>query len=363
MTPIVVIPCLNESEVLGATVASLGFGADGGAGEALLVLVDNGSTDGTRSLMEDIVGRSPAGASIRIASEPERGFVPARRAGILAARTFAIEHGMREDEALILQADADTRYAPGYVAAMTAAAISGGPGRLYEGRNSVPPREDDRCPGFQALAGVVDEAFEPYFGDAAHDVIVDDKVAGFMLSDYRRWGGHRREFAATGQEIMAETTRLFIRARLGGGARVVVEGASAVTSQRRTLEEPALAFATAGYPYDRAWCVQWLARYRGARGIGDFVPPPSRAGIAEAVRERRRHLAALFGVLPRAIARMSGQGGNELLSSTWASIEHELKLPNAQTTLARPGLLLERVLGISQLQVDRLLRGDASLPP
>ena len=122
----VVIPCLNEQETIAATARSLGFGegVDPPAG-AQLVLVDNGSSDGTWDVMGRVAAEAPSGVVQRIV-EGERGFVPPRDQGVRHAALLAAERGCQADQLLILQADADTEYLPHYIERMR-----GGRGRGY----------------------------------------------------------------------------------------------------------------------------------------------------------------------------------------------------------------------------------------
>lgn len=297
MLTVVVMPCRDEEAGLRTACASLGFDDGPAPPDAHLVLVDNGSRDGTWRAMSGVRDRAAPG-SVTCVREPRHGHVPARVRGVRAAGELAAERGLTHGDVLLVQADADTGYGSRYVAHMAAAARDLGPGCLLEGR-SVPPRpERDACADFRALEADVDAVVGPLLNpDEALDAIVDDKTAGFLLSDYLRWGGHRREFTSAGHEVLAETTRLWLRARAAGASRRHVHGATAVTSQRRILADPALAFATAGFPRDAGWVAAWGATYEGARGMEAFRPG-GEAQVDGAIRSRVSHLIAMFRVLP-----------------------------------------------------------------
>jgi hypothetical protein len=336
-----------------ATVESLGF-FPGRAGDAVLVLVDNGSTDATRTLMDSMARRLPAGI-VTVVSEPERGFVPARLAGIRAATALAATRGIGEDAVLIIQADADTRYGPGYCFAMAAAAEAGEAGQLYEACNVPLNDTDDPCTRFDELANSVDKTLDPFFADPSYDVVVDDKVSAYRLGDYRRWGGLRREWDASGDEVFAETTRLFLEARLAGARRVTVEAASAVTSRRRVLEDPAVAFSTAGFPRGHRWIAGWRSRYRGATELSQFALPSTRPVLAEAVGERKRHMLGLFCVLPALVAKLMGPE-HEVRVAAHLGVVEALGLADVGTARSRPSTLVEQVLSISDRHVEELMR-------
>lgn len=300
MIPFVVVPMLNEVASIAATCRSLGFPGGPATSGAVLVLVDNGSTDGTIEVAESI--RTSCGDDrMVVVHESCRGYVPARVAGVHAVFSEAERLQFPPDRVLVLQADADTVYERGYVHAMVEAANAEGRGVLLEGASIPPPRDQDTCRLFRELEGWVDGTL-PMAGEEL-DVVVDDKVSGYRLSDYEAWGGHIREFreADGPDELFAETTRLFIRARLRSGARRFrVENALATTSSRRILEDPSLAFATAGFPREKSWVRDWHRTYSGARSLADFTVD-NLDGLVDVIATRRRHLSALFQLLPQMV--------------------------------------------------------------
>src|SRR5437764_1322656 len=96
----VVIPCLNEEHTLADTCQSLGFGADCETEpDSVLILVDNGSEDGTRVVAEQVQNNAPTGTVV-IAEEPERGYVPPRRKGNNLAAEIAVERRLPEQAIL-----------------------------------------------------------------------------------------------------------------------------------------------------------------------------------------------------------------------------------------------------------------------
>src|ERR1700730_5512301 len=111
----VVMPCLNEQQILAHSCASLGFGAGRTPpANSFLVIVDNDSSDGTREVAASIKAQSPPGCVI-VVSEPEKGHVPARQRGTITAQMTARERGIARTNTLILQVDADTHYSENYV--------------------------------------------------------------------------------------------------------------------------------------------------------------------------------------------------------------------------------------------------------
>jgi dolichyl-phosphate beta-glucosyltransferase len=84
----VVVPCFNEERRLDvpAFIEFLELGPIGPAGSVAVefVFVDDGSTDGTRRVLEDIRGKRPSAGRV-VEQRPNRGKAEAVRRGILAA--------------------------------------------------------------------------------------------------------------------------------------------------------------------------------------------------------------------------------------------------------------------------------------
>lgn len=305
-----VIPCFDEEGFIEATASSLGFGETGvaAADDVFLVLVDNGSTDGTLGLLQRIASSSRPGA-VRVLEEPERGFVPPRRRGAYFVGELAAEIGVTPEEFLVLQADADTFYLPGYAQYMWEA-MRGRQGYLLEGATRRPADFEADHPEYHALERSIDESLERIGVSDEEEVIVDDKACGYLLSDYRRWGGHFREEDRLGGTVHAETTRLFLRARLAHGARKIrVDPAQAEPSRRRIIEEPALHFATSGFPREDAWLRAWRERHPKQWTVDEFASSLDHPDVQEACFYRAAHDVALFALLPWVLARARDPAG------------------------------------------------------
>lgn len=99
----VVIAARNEERLLGEQLDALL--AQEWDGEWEVIVVDNGSTDGTRKVVEEYATRSPR---LRYVSAPDRG-----------EKSYAANTGVRASEApAVAFCDADDVVAPGWVAAM-----------------------------------------------------------------------------------------------------------------------------------------------------------------------------------------------------------------------------------------------------
>lgn len=324
MLTFIVMPCLNEADLIARTTASLGFSAEGDVpADTHLVVVDNGSTDGTIDILGRI--RDAAGAPVHICSEVRRGYVPPRHRGVIEAAEIARRCGADPADVLILQADADADYKRGYVVAMQSAA-TGKAGVMLEGSIRRPDEFVDTHPGYVAAEHLVDDEVEPRFATDQDDVVVDDKVCGYRLADYNLWGGLFEENTARGDAIHVETTRLFMRARLAHGARKVrVNPAGAAPSSRKVALHPWLHYATAGFPREDSWArarTQQAARSDDAHDMDRFALAVLDGLELEAVYLRRAHQLALFRFLPALVAvALAGGNSTELLPDVRAALD------------------------------------------
>ncbi len=294
METFIVVPCLNEQEHLAVTCSSLGF-CHGSSSPARLVLVDNDSTDATPRVMVQIRDSMGLGEVILV-HEPVRGYVPARRAGVREVAEVARQEHLHPDDVLVLQADADTLYLPGYIDAMRGA-LSGRHGEFLEGAAVTGRHFSSQFREFDELCRSVDSAMEPWLAEDDAQIVVDDKVCGFLLSDYYDWGGHKREVDNFGQEIHAETTRLFMRAKQRGSVRrVKVDAARAVPSRRKLYIQAPAYFASAGFPRDAEWVRLWTQYPETSREF--LASPYTWTSVERAIKSRRRHQLAFFALLP-----------------------------------------------------------------
>src|ERR1044072_5000817 len=135
----IVLPYLNEQETLGSTCSSLGFGTGTNSTPqgVTLILVDNGSTDNSAGVAENVRKASLEG-SVLIGHERERGYVPPRRRGNIMAQMLLNSIRGSSQDVIVLQADADTYYGEGYVTAMRSATQTIGTNVLIEACTSYP---------------------------------------------------------------------------------------------------------------------------------------------------------------------------------------------------------------------------------
>ena len=344
MLTFVVMPCLDEAALIADTTASLGFSSGETPADTHLIVVDNGSTDGTRDILERIRRESPT--PVHIFAELERGYVPPRRKGVAAAEALARTAGADPSSVLILQADADTTYKRGYISAMRAAA-AGQTGILLEGSTRAPPDFEEAHPTYVAAERLVDEATEPLDAADKDEVVVDDKVCGYRLSDYLVWGGLFDEVTPSGDYVHAETTRMFIRAKLRHGARKVrVNPAGAASSRRKVTEDPWLHYATAGFPREATWVrgsTRDESRGRRVVDIDDFAGRVLQAKEPDAVYFRRAHQLALFRYVPALIASVAAGSTTSELPDDVAAVLAALPCRSRDDLAQGPGLGLVEV--------------------
>jgi hypothetical protein len=363
MHAFIVVPCFNEENSLAATCASLGFGKDQSPPEHVgLVLVDNGSTDRTRSVMEAVRDQSPLGL-VTVTYEPERGFVPPRRRGIEVAGALADAAAIDRDAVLVVQADADTLYGPGHVVALMSAAKAAGPNALVEGTTAVPPEFAAVHSDYLALCAQVDAAVRDFCVPQADDVIVDDKVCAYRLADYLAWGEHQREYDPDSEEIHAETSRLYMRARTFGARKVPVDAAIAWPSRRKIYEHPALYFITDGFPHGGPWSARWRQVHPEMTGFDALSAPGS--ARTEAIFLRQAHELILFGVLPTWIAGAVGPTSTPSpLAQRLAPLVDSLPALTPEFLRSSPGRALWIAMNLIEKRPDdlkRFLLGNAAL--
>ena len=330
-----------------AAAGSLGFGAGTprAASDIFLVMVDNGSTDGTLDAMARIQSGSRSG-SVVILGEPERGYVPPRRRGTLFLQDLADRMGQPPECWLVLQADADTAYLPGYAQWMQQF-LGSRHNVLLEGAVKRDAGFDALYPAYRELERSVAETLEASPVADEDEIVVDDKTCGYRLSDYLRWGGHFREYDEAGCEIHAETTRLLLRARLAHGTiKLRVNPAQAVPSRRRILEDPALHFATAGFPREELWVRRWRERHPSRRTLIEFPSPPADAEVVEACFYRRAHEIALFWLLPWLVRRARDGDGFSAPDPFTAGLLDLVPALRADQLAESPALALQAVLAL-----------------
>ena len=351
MLTFVVMPCLNEAGHVAAAAASLGFaGGTEPPRDAELLLVDNGSTDGTPEILQRIARASPG--AVRALSEPVRGYVPPRHRGVVEAAASARARGVEPRDVLVLQADADTAYKPGYVAAMRAA-VAGHESVMLEGATRRPSDFEADHPDYVRAERQADGGVEALEGLDEDEVVVDDKACGYRLSDYLAWGGLFEERSERGEQIHAETTRLFMRARLGSGARKLrVNPAGAASSRRRVIEDPWLQFATSGFPRERSWADRWTGLRRPGRDVDEFARAVLAGEEPDAAFLRRAHANALFRVLPILVARALGSEDRANAPADVATALRALPARSAADIAARPGRTLAEVLALIDTRPD-----------
>lgn len=330
----ILLPFLNEESTLAATCASLGFGTPYPPDDTYLILVDNASTDASPEIARSIQEASPNGR-VLLVLEPERGFVPVRRRAVHVAHTLSRKMGIEPANVLLVQADADTLYSDGYVEAQRSVAEAAGVGMLIEATTSRPALFKSTYPRYAKLSETVDARFEEAERMVESiGVVVDDKAAAFRLADYYKWGGFTKE-SYGGEEILLETSRLFIAGRASGAQRVSNDKAHAWHSVRRIEEQPLRELAMAGFP-----------RSAGLTPASshDRLPLLEQALAAGApwpvfeLSQRSAYLAALLVMLPFHVAR--SLGSVPVYSSAIGAALRTVPIRTQSDVERRPGRLI-----------------------
>lgn len=354
MKTIIVVPCYNEQQHLMLTCLSLGFGTKNQSEheDHILIIVDNNSTDFSRRIARQIRSSSPS-SQVVIVNEREQGYVPARRRGNHEALKIAERLEISPSEILILQADSDTIYSQGYVNEMTKQAVCLGKNKLIQAQvkyESIFYREH---PQYIELCNKIDEKFQSFYGDMEHDFIVDDKAAGYWLSDYFLWGGHRSSLDSNGQEIYAETTRLFLSAKALGASRADVSTAFATHSSRKIIQNCVNHFVTAGFPRTYSWQIAFQSTF--AISTNDCTQCLKGNISVENIHMRELHLLALFYILPLHVDLALANHVDSLSTELAAFLVSSLPTRTAQDLLKNPGLFLSDSLEIIDKNSGKIL--------
>jgi hypothetical protein len=212
---------------------------------------------------------------------------------------------------------------------------------------------------FLELCHKVDDEFEHLLSGRPGDIILDDKVCAYLLSDYQDWGGHLREWDGFHEEIHAETTRLFMRARTFQASRHLCEAALARHSPRRVIGEPNLSFATADFPRGDRFRSEWQARLHSLNSLEMFAQGPRHQELQVAVAARRAHIRGLFDVLPLHVNRALGEATPGNSDAMTQAALGDLPHRDRHILHARPGVFLEDVFG----PIGEWIAEDVKLSP
>ena len=173
----VVIPCLNEAESIEECVRAARTALDEGGYRGEVLVVDNGSTDGSGDLA--------AGAGARVVVQPQRGYGNAYLAGLAAARGR-----------YIVMLDADMTYDANELPRFVAALEEGGDMVLGDRMQSIQPGAMPwlhRHVGNPVLTGLLNRLFD-----------TDVKDAHCGMRAVRRDVLPRLDLRTTGMELASE---------------------------------------------------------------------------------------------------------------------------------------------------------------
>jgi glycosyltransferase involved in cell wall biosynthesis len=186
----IVLPYYNEAAYLRSTIASLVAQT---LPAAQLILVDNGSTDGSQQLCRELVNEHSARSDVLHLSEPRPGKIHALAHAATFIRT-----------AYVAFVDADTFYPPHYLATSARLFREGGPRRVAVIAKDLTIRPD-------SWAGV----WKRYFYAGLSRVLYWQNFGGgcgqtFRSEDFRAAGGYSAElwpYALEDHEIMNRMRR------------------------------------------------------------------------------------------------------------------------------------------------------------
>jgi len=336
----VVMPCLNEERTIADVCRSLGFDRiNKNILECTsLIVVDNGSTDGSKRILLEM---QEGYGHIRfyIVDEPERGYVPARHRGVLLAREIASVHGWDLKTVWILQTDADTIYKEGYVSTMLEHIQVCAPHIFLEACVGYKPSSMKNLSQYFALCQFVDSAIAPHLPLLSTDeIIVDDKVCGYNLEMYFRWGGHKRAYLADGDELHAESTRLYMAAFAQGAVKSSIATALGYHSVRKIEQNPLRHFATAGFPFPSSYPLEadllphLVQKFNSNDKLTEQLLPY--------VTQRVLNELALFVVLPLHVFRTADRELSSASTELVAFIEQHLIKRSLLELASSPATLL-----------------------
>lgn len=340
--PVIIMPCFNEEKNIYATCQSLGFGLNQFCfleSSPILIIVDNNSSDATSRLAHEIKLSSP-GKSVYVIVENEQGYIPARRAGNEFAISLSSELHIKANEMLIFQVDADTIYPIYYIESMKTAAEMFGRNILLEACVDYSPEFRQKTPNFIHLLEYIDAKYEKLFRNY-QDYIVDDKVAAYWLNDYILWGGYIQEFTPSGDEIFAETTRLFLKGLSKDAKRIRVDSIKAFHSERKVIENPSLHFATAGFPRENSWNNFWEKSVQK-----ENIQNIDAINFKEAIFFRELHIIALFCLLPIHVDSVLSNNEQQTEDVVSKSLIKMLPKRTKNDLFSRPGVFISDVFTI-----------------
>ena len=248
--PWVVIPCYNEEAWIGATLDAL---ASQTLRDFPLVLVDNGSTDGTRTVIEEHLRRGVFADAI-VLSEPQKGTGCAADTGF----RYAIDHGAE----VICRTDADCLPRPTWLAELSTA-MAGGSLDAAGGRLLI--RTDDIAMSWWQLIpsriGIrLIRLLGPFLrsnrgrGYLTRYVLLPGPNVAIRAEAYLRCGGYpRRSFDHTYLDKDIANALRRVTRRIGYARRAVV-----LYSERRTE-----AYGVVG-------AIRWILKRSECTGVTDI---------------------------------------------------------------------------------------------